>query len=70
METKEETVKKLREKGYNVCLSKGIVTILYKDMEEYNKIKDPIKDILQKEIGYEGSFAIRCGTCMEGITGS
>ena len=52
MISKEETVKKLKEKGYNACLNKGIVTILYKDVEEYENIKDPVRDILRKEIGY------------------
>ena len=60
MISKEETVKKLKEKGYNACLNKGIVTILYKDVEEYENIKDPVRDILRKEIGYHSSFAIMC----------
>lgn len=60
MISKEETVKKLKEKGYNACLNKGIVTILYKDVEEYEHIKDPVRDILRKEIGYHSSFAIMC----------
>lgn len=60
MISKEEAVKKLKEKGYNACLNKGIVTILYKDVEEYENIKDPVRDILRNEIGYHSSFAIMC----------
>ena len=60
MITKEETVKKLKERGYNACLNKGIVTILYKDVDEYENIKDPVRDILRKESGYHSSFAIMC----------
>lgn len=47
MITKEETVKKLKERGYNACLNKGIVTILYKDVDEYENIKDPVRDTLR-----------------------
>lgn len=53
MMTKDETVKKLKEKGYNACLNKGIVTILYKDMAEYENIKDAVRDTLRNEIGYK-----------------
>ena len=60
METKENAVEKLREAGYVAKLENGVVMIYYDDINEYEKIKDVVRDFLHNQVNYHSSFGIMC----------
>lgn len=59
MSSKEAAVQKLIAAGYNAQIERGVVMIYYKNKEEYEAIKDAVRDFLRNEIDYQESFGIK-----------
>lgn len=59
MSSKEKAVEQLKAAGYQARLEKGVVMVFYKNVDEYEALKDEVKAFLKEEADYHQSFGIK-----------